>query len=114
MPQSTSDDPSPIRLLPVVMPAPTAVSLGDWQSRGSCVGEDPEIFFPVHGAPASKARKICAACPVKDRCLQYAIDADEFGIWAGLDQDERRNSRRRQRRRQAYVRGKTTPPEGTA
>ena len=42
-----------------------------------------------------RAKSICAACPVRQRCLEYAIAADErYGIWGGLTKDERRTVRR--------------------
>ena len=73
------------------MPAPAASALGEWHGRGLCVGEDPDVFFPSHGDPGTEARQICATCAVRGDCLNYATEADEFGIWGGLDQHERRN-----------------------
>lgn len=32
----------------------------------------------------------CAHCPVRQDCLEYATEADEFGIWGGLDHEQRR------------------------
>jgi len=44
------------------------------------------------------AKAICARCPVRDSCLAYALDTrQEFGIWGGLNEDERRAILRRQR-----------------
>ena len=105
-----------VQLLPIVMAAPAIPipSVGEWPGRGLCGGEDPEVFFPSRGDPSTDARGICAACRVRDDCLKYAIEADEFGIWGGLDQDERRNLRRRQRRKAAPVCGKTRQSEGAA
>jgi WhiB family transcriptional regulator, redox-sensing transcriptional regulator len=114
MPDMKFHDSESVQLLPIVMPAPTAPSLGEWPGRGLCVGEDTEVFFPSGGDPGTDAREICAACRVRDECLNYAIDADEFGIWGGLDQDERRNKRRRQRRKAAAVCGKARQSEGAA
>jgi hypothetical protein len=68
-----------------------------WGERGLCVGENPEIFFPSHGDPGEEARRICAACSVRTRCLEYSTEADEFGVWGGLDQHERRALRRRRK-----------------
>jgi hypothetical protein len=99
MPEGIHTNRSPVNLLP------TTPALSDWHSRGLCVGEDPDLFFPSHGDPGTKAREICTACVVRAQCLQYAIQADEFGIWGGLDQAERQNMRRRQRRAQAAIRG---------
>ena len=61
-----------------------------WAARGLCVGFDPETFFPPGDDPATEARAICAAYPVRGQCLAYAITADErFGIWGGLDPRQR-------------------------
>ena len=103
-----------VQLLPIELTAPASPSLGEWQGRGLCVGEDPDVFFPSHGDPGAQARQICAACAVRDDCLGYAIDTDEFGVWGGLDQDERRSLRRRNRRKEAAVCGKTRQSEGAA
>jgi WhiB family redox-sensing transcriptional regulator len=83
------------------MPSPVSPVLGKWNIRGLCAGEDPEFFFPAHCDPGTRAMKTCAACPVRNECLNYATAADEFGIWGGLDQQERRNLKRRQRRNAA-------------
>jgi WhiB family redox-sensing transcriptional regulator len=77
-----------------------------------CVGEDPEIFFPSHGDPGAAARRICAFCAVRGQCLEYAIDADESGIWGGLDQRERAALRRQGRRHKAAVPSRSGDPSG--
>ena len=114
MPDVNFDDSAPVQLLPIAMPAPTAPSLGEWPGQGLCVGEDPDVFFPSRGDPGTDAREVCAACRVRDDCLKYAIDADEFGIWGGLDQDERRNLRRRHRRKEVAASGRTRESAGAA
>jgi hypothetical protein len=101
-------------LLPIVMPAPATPSLGEWHRRGLCAGGDPDVFFPSHGDPGTQARQTCAACAVRDDCLGYATEADEFCIWGGLDQDERRNLKRRQRRKKTTACGGTRQSEGAA
>jgi hypothetical protein len=114
MPGMKFNDSASVQLLPIVMSAPAVPPLGEWHGRGLCLGEDPDIFFPSHGDPGTQARQICAACAVRDECLEYAIGADEFGIWGGLDQDARRNLKRRQRRKKAAVCGETRQSEGAA
>lgn len=101
MTEGTSTDTRAVRLLPVTMLSPASPAPGDWNTRGLCADEDPELFFPSRCDPGTKPRKICAACPVRNECLNYATAADEFGIWGGLDQQERRNLKRRQRRNAA-------------
>jgi len=118
MTKDTSTSTRAARLLTVVRPAAVALALGEWHGRGLCAGEDPDVFFPSHGDPGAEARRICGICPVRDDCLEYSIEADEDGIWGGLDQGERRNLRRRQRRRAAATparaTGKRVKAEGAA
>ena len=114
MPDMKLSDSASVQLLPIVMPAPATPHLGEWHSRGLCAGDDPDVFFPSHGDPGTQARQTCAACVVRDDCLGYATDADEFGIWGGLDQDERRNLKRRQHRKKATACDRTRQSEGAA
>lgn len=64
-----------------------------WQQNAACLGADPDLFFPpVSGGHthAAIAKTICAGCPVKTECLTYAIEERiGYGIWGGLDVDER-------------------------
>jgi WhiB family redox-sensing transcriptional regulator len=67
-----------------------------WQADALCAQTDPEIFFPEKGGSTREAKKICEHCPVRDQCLEYALQNDErFGIWGGLSERERRRLRRR-------------------
>lgn len=72
----------------------------DWWSRGQCKGEDPALFE----IPNNKAKKICAACPVREECLQHAMDSPwvPYGIWAGLSQKEVRRQWRERHPRASY------------
>ena len=110
MTYGTSADSSAVRMIPIVMPGPATPSLGEWHARGLCVGADPETFFPTHGSPGTEALQICAGCVVRGDCLKYATEADEFGIWAGLDQQQRRALRKKQHRREAAARTRTGQP----
>ena len=43
-----------------------------------------------HAAAARTARQVCEVCPVRTRCLAAALlYGEEYGIWGGLDPDER-------------------------
>ena len=49
------------------------------------------MFFPGRGEPAEPARQICARCPVRQQCLDYAIGHGiVHGIWGGLVERDRR------------------------
>ena len=117
MSYGTSTGSTAVRMIPIVMPGPTTPALGEWHAWGLCVGADPETFFPSHGDPGTEARQICASCGVRGDCLTYATEADEFGIWAGLDQQQRRALRKKQHRREAAARtraGQTHGVQGAA
>ena len=90
MPDSTFTASAPVRLIPVALPEAAPDFPDTWPKRAICPGEDPSIFFPAHGDPGIRARKVCANCPVQMDCLEYAIAADEWGIWGGQDRDQRR------------------------
>lgn len=69
----------------------------DWRHRAACRDEDPELFFPVGAAgpvpqrDIDRARAVCARCPVREQCLQWATDSGEdFGVWGGHSDSERR------------------------
>jgi len=62
-----------------------------WRERAACRGTDLEVFFPGRGESAGPARQVCAACPVRQPCLDYAItNRITHGIWGGLTERERR------------------------
>jgi WhiB family redox-sensing transcriptional regulator len=66
-----------------------------WQDLALCAQTDPEAFFPEKGGSTREAKRICAACDVRQECLEYALERDErFGIWGGLSERERRRLRR--------------------
>lgn len=65
----------------------------DWRAQGACTKVDPEIFFPSRSGNAKAARRVCAACPVKAECLEWALThprPTEFGIWGGTSERQRR------------------------
>ena len=76
-----------------------------WQEHAACTSAvvDPEWFFPpppAAGQPhprvfAAQARQVCAGCPVRVACQEYALHEPVQGIWGGLSDDERDVMRRR-------------------
>jgi WhiB family redox-sensing transcriptional regulator len=74
-----------------------------WREEAACSGSDNGFFFPVgeDESAVAPAKAICAVCPVKDECLQYALATNQTeGVWGGLSGPERRRLRRRLRDRQ--------------
>lgn len=81
----------------------------DWRHRAACKSEDPELFFPVGDTgPAllqiAKAKAVCRRCPVQAQCLNWALTSgQDFGVWGGLSETERRAVRQRNARTGARV-----------
>jgi WhiB family transcriptional regulator, redox-sensing transcriptional regulator len=69
-----------------------------WQDRAGCIGADHDVFFPLTPHDETAAKAICAWCPVRTDCLEYATAHFLEGIWGGTTEDERRLERRRQLR----------------
>jgi WhiB family redox-sensing transcriptional regulator len=79
---------------------------GDWREEAACRTGPAEIFFPkdFRGAravaAAGDAKAICMTCPVLGACLRHALTVpEEFGVFGGLDEDERKKLRARIQRR---------------
>jgi WhiB family transcriptional regulator, redox-sensing transcriptional regulator len=72
-------------------PALPAPALAGWRYRAACRGTDLSVFFPGRGESAEPARQICAGCPVRQLCLDYALSQGiTDGIWGGLTERDRR------------------------
>ncbi len=66
-----------------------------WATEAKCLEAEPETFFPEKGGSTREAKRICATCPVRTECLDYALANDErFGIWGGMSERERRKLKR--------------------
>ena len=66
---------------------------GDWVRDAKCRGLDPGMFFASRDGNrgrggnvlTDKARAICAECPVREPCRDFALDAHEVsGVWGGF------------------------------
>jgi len=76
----------------------------EWMGRGNCRDEPPARFFPSDGVGVDAARQVCATCPVKAPCLEYALrNRIDHGVWGGASERERRRILA-QRRREAAAR----------
>lgn len=68
----------------------------DWRDDATCRTVDPELFFPSgHGSEVTameeQAKQICSGCPVREECLDAALEAGDYtGVWGGLSEKERR------------------------
>ena len=73
----------------------------DWRAKAACRDKDPGLFFPVGTTGAAyqqieEAKAGCRTCKVIDACLKGALDTNQdYGVWGGLSEDERRALKRR-------------------
>lgn len=100
--------------LPAGGPASPAGRYHPWMDQAACRDYDPELWFPIGTTgPAlqqtTAAIGVCEGCPVREQCLDFALEvgADD-GIYGGVTPDGRRKLRRnaygkaaRRRRRMA-------------
>jgi WhiB family redox-sensing transcriptional regulator len=70
-----------------------------WQVKAACRGPQATVFFPPSSFERKdekldrerRAKAICATCPVKRPCLDYAMRTrEQHGIWGGLSESERK------------------------
>lgn len=79
-------------------------SSGNWRAASACLRADPDLFFPISSAgraiiQITKAKAICARCPVRHQCLEFArANEPLYGIWGGTTLEERERVRRREQR----------------
>lgn len=71
-----------------------------WRERARCRDVDPSLFFPVGVTGEAevqirRAKQLCRECCVQFECLEFALRTNqEYGIWGGKDEQERRLIRR--------------------
>lgn len=86
---------------PVAVPV-----LGDWVDAAGCLGQDPELFFPIGSSgealeQTEEAKRVCRSCGVREECLAAALENKSTqGVWGGSDEGERKLLRKRARRAQ--------------
>lgn len=71
-----------------------------WAKDAACADADPEPFHPrklTYKRDVAAAKRVCQTCPVMEACLADALQHEEFGVWGGLSERERRRLRRSRR-----------------
>jgi WhiB family transcriptional regulator, redox-sensing transcriptional regulator len=65
----------------------------DWRSDAACRGVSAPFhqdLQPAHVHRISRAKAVCATCPVRPQCAAYALAAEEpHGVWGGFTARER-------------------------
>ena len=81
-------------------PLAHGASVRSWRDDAACRDTDPDLFFPVGTTglavdQIASAKAVCAACPVRSECLDFALLTNQdSGVWGGTSEDERRKLRR--------------------
>ena len=64
------------------------------KQQGLCSKLKPSIatplFYPADGGTYQSAMKICAQCPVRVKCAEWAIANGEYGCWGATTDEDRR------------------------
>lgn len=64
-----------------------------WEQQSACRLAAPDLFFPLRADATVRvhaAKRVCAGCPVRLRCLSEALEHGHTGIWGGTTDEERR------------------------
>lgn len=83
----------------------------DWWRDAACQTVDPDLFFPVSSLgpgrdEVARAKAVCARCPVRRQCLQFALATRQaHGVWGGTTEEERRLRVPSQQRKRRSVTG---------
>lgn len=82
------------------LPQPySLVAPGPWEKEAACKDRPTSMFF---ADVTTYAKAVCATCPVKQQCLQFALEVNErFGVWGGKTERERAALRRKRRKEAA-------------
>jgi WhiB family redox-sensing transcriptional regulator len=68
----------------------------EWRLAAACRDLDTGVFFGETEDDVATAKAVCATCPVREACLEFAlVTRQDDGVWGGLDENERRRLRRR-------------------
>lgn len=71
----------------------------EWMERASCKGLSTDIFFFDRGDPApqiKRAKAVCSTCPVKGKCLKFAINNRiYYGYWGDMTSEARKEYARK-------------------
>lgn len=63
----------------------------NWMDLAACKNIDPDTFFPTDTKGVTIAKKICQVCIVREYCLEFAIETNQYnGVWGGTSERERR------------------------
>lgn len=64
--------------------------MDEWEDNAACRDKPSGWFFPAVGELHKAAKSVCAACDVRQECLDFALrNHEHHGVWGGLTPGER-------------------------
>jgi WhiB family redox-sensing transcriptional regulator len=66
--------------------------------KAACKDMDVNEFFPegpINRKKVAELKAVCATCPIINECLTVALHNNEYGIWGGTTEFERKNIKRK-------------------
>ncbi|GAA3610913.1 transcriptional regulator WhiB7 [Marihabitans asiaticum] len=65
-------------------PQPLPAIEVDAPAEAPCLVAEPELWFAETPAGVEHAKSLCASCPVRQSCLDGALERGEpWGVWGG-------------------------------
>lgn len=65
-----------------------------WMTAATCAQIGGDMWFPekgVNGTTIAMVKAMCAECPVRLQCLEWAIETESWdGVFGGLSSKQRR------------------------
>ncbi|MFD6935298.1 WhiB family transcriptional regulator [Streptomyces goshikiensis] len=106
--------PRPSRYAPDTLPHPPS-----WRDDAACTEIDTPVFFSPNRSDIAYVKTVCISCPVRPDCLTHALThREDYGVWGGLDEDERntllRDAHRAAERQRRLQREKERKADATA
>lgn len=69
----------------------TDFGIEPWMDSALCAQVGGDDWFPEWGGSERDPKTVCATCPVREQCLNYAIQHHiNYGIWGGVSERQRR------------------------
>lgn len=63
------------------------LSMPQWRKEAHCLNLDTNLFFEDYEDDPETAKfidSVCHSCPVREECLQYAVDLNASGVHGGM------------------------------
>jgi WhiB family redox-sensing transcriptional regulator len=75
-----------------------ATAIPAWMENATCTSSDPDLWFSSNPFEIEAAKKSCRSCPVRDKCLEFALENNErYGVWGEKSPTQRERIKTKRR-----------------